>query len=795
MVASPLQVQGPACCEGGVRGYGNPLAKVMFVGIAPGRDEWERSKRPLTGPSGQLLDALLAACHTGLTRDDVYTTNLICWWEDEPSTDAMDTCAGRLAREVANIGAKLLVPLGALACERLTGLKLARARGAVMPVPSVAQPSDLQYIMATYHPAAALHEDPLHPQQQIDIACNLVRDFKKISAILDGTYDKWQQPTYTLVGSCDQIQGVLSNLPTGTLVTVDIETNYDKETEKYSPFDHEILSVSVSSSINHSWVIPRSVLPSVVWPTHLRYGWHHGQFDTIELRRKFGYWLPINEDSMLGSYTLDERKGVHRLKPSNREYTGGDFYEETEHKTEGPALYEYNGKDTAHTYRQLDRQRPLIAAQGMSSYYETMLIPAANMMAESQFYGIHVDMDRAKRAGQEVGIEGVILERELQEQARTLGWQEREDINVGSWQQLGSLLYDTMHLRAPLNITRHLKNPRSTDKNVLAALNHPFCEGVLRSRTLTKAGSTYILAPLRQVKYDGRIHPQPHLHGTVTGRLTYTEPAIQTLPKEKSGDTLSRIRRMYTASTPDRFIMEADYAQIEAKVGCHYSGDSQLHADLYGPTEWHTATAQGMFNVLATQYDLTQQPQLQEWKHYRDSAKHVNYGSMYMEGANGLTRVPPIGLGCSIIEARDYIDKWKRRYPTFVAWQQQEIRSAWQTGHIQDPWGHKRRFPLKVNNHQDRQAGNARIQMTSGHYTLWAALKLRWALAELDTYLLFIEHDALYYEGPKKYLKEVAQLVKQVMEEPPLPPPCTLPGITVDIVVGDDLYSMEAYHV
>jgi hypothetical protein len=81
--------------------------------------------------------------------------------------------------------------------------------------------------------------------------------------------------------------------------------------------------------------------------------------------------------------------------------------------------------------------------------------------------------------------------------------------------------------------------------------------------------------------------------------------------------------------------------------------------------------------------------------------------------------------------------------------------------------------------------------MTAGHYTLMAALKLRPLLREYNTTLLFIEHDALYYEGPRKHLDTVALLVKEVMEQRPLP---NLPSIAIETVVGPNLYEMKDYH-
>ena len=55
---------------------GNPAAKIMLVGEAPGADE-DRQGKPFVGVSGQLLDRMLAAI--GFDRTNVYITNVIPW--------------------------------------------------------------------------------------------------------------------------------------------------------------------------------------------------------------------------------------------------------------------------------------------------------------------------------------------------------------------------------------------------------------------------------------------------------------------------------------------------------------------------------------------------------------------------------------------------------------------------------------------------------------------------------------------------------------------------------------------
>jgi len=64
---------------------GNPSARVMVIGEAPGADE-DRAGKPFVGVSGQLLDRMLG--WIGLDRNKAYITNVLFWRPGEPAADA-----------------------------------------------------------------------------------------------------------------------------------------------------------------------------------------------------------------------------------------------------------------------------------------------------------------------------------------------------------------------------------------------------------------------------------------------------------------------------------------------------------------------------------------------------------------------------------------------------------------------------------------------------------------------------------------------------------------------------------
>ncbi len=136
---------------------GNPKARLMLVGEAPGRDE-DVEGRPFVGRSGKLLDRMLAAI--GLTRADVYIANVIYWrppGNRDPSDLEVATCRPFIQRQIELVGPQVLVFLGNQASKALVGKEalvgIRRFRGRWRDFDVAGRPVPL---LPTYHPAYLL---------------------------------------------------------------------------------------------------------------------------------------------------------------------------------------------------------------------------------------------------------------------------------------------------------------------------------------------------------------------------------------------------------------------------------------------------------------------------------------------------------------------------------------------------------------------------------------------------------------------------------------------------------------
>src|SRR4051794_18369785 len=117
----------------------------------------------------------------------------------------------------------------------------------------------------------------------------------------------------------------------------------------------------------------------------------------------------------------------------------------------------------------------------------------------------------------------------------------------------------------------------------------------------------------------GRIHPSFNLAGTVTGRMSSSEPNMQQVPRERE------FRRLFKAP-PGRAFVIADYSQMELRVAAIIAGEEALLEAYRGGKDTHRLPA-GM---------LLAKPAGDVTKEERQLAKAVNFGLLYGQGAKGL---------------------------------------------------------------------------------------------------------------------------------------------------------------
>lgn len=153
-------------------GVGDPHARLMFIGEAPGRNE-DLKGEPFVGAAGKLLCELLASI--GLDRTEVYIANVLkCRppGNRDPLADEIATCTPFLEEQMRLIAPAVIATLGNFATRHVLGTDrpISALRGRLYHVGE-------RQVVPIFHPAAALYD-----QSKRDI---LFDDFKRLRTVLD----------------------------------------------------------------------------------------------------------------------------------------------------------------------------------------------------------------------------------------------------------------------------------------------------------------------------------------------------------------------------------------------------------------------------------------------------------------------------------------------------------------------------------------------------------------------------------------------------------------------------------
>jgi uracil-DNA glycosylase family 4 len=154
-----------------VPGEGPANSEIMFIGEGPGFHENEQG-RPFVGAAGQFLDELLA--QAGLKRSDVWIGNVVkCRppGNRDPLPEELAACNEYQERQIAAINPKIIITLGRYSMGKfMAGAKISAIHGQMRRIGD-------RFVIAMFHPAAALHQGSLKPA--------IMQDFAQLPKLLE----------------------------------------------------------------------------------------------------------------------------------------------------------------------------------------------------------------------------------------------------------------------------------------------------------------------------------------------------------------------------------------------------------------------------------------------------------------------------------------------------------------------------------------------------------------------------------------------------------------------------------
>lgn len=820
---------------GYVPSSGPDRARIALVGQNPGRNEI-KSGRPFIGPSGKLLDKVLQAYR--LNRGEMFITNAcLCTDISNPSFTpppaAVNACRARLITELKQHGTEKIVAMGNTATQSLLRTKVGITQLRVGPFRLADDLPDVK-IIPTFHPAACLRSSASFPSM-----CN---DFQKLVT----EQPPWKAPKVIVL---DSERGSLMAIKVlkrkYRKAVVDIETDLDKEKSFDHPNRFGLLCIGICVQSGVGIVFgeracrSRKVLDALA--DYLRgcdLIFQNGKFDIGGLYPKGFSDLVIREDTMLQSYVLDERTGIHGLKYNAVEKLGAPRYDEELDQYTGKGknkrfgniprriLYVYNGYDVVCTWdlneffgaeiaREDSLRLPPIRDRADGEWWglrrlHDFLCDAATNFVYTELNGFAVDLGYNRQ-----------LMREYAEEARgyeRIMFHIAGEFNPRSPLQVKAVLHD-LGVKIPMKKNLKGEMTETTDAEALSLMYE-----AAKSRRDRIKGSRQAQAPghvVLQGKIDhsgtNQIGPEVVEVGTEDAVVAFLETMLKYRKVAKLDGTYvsglrkyvwrgrvyptimlhststgrlsqkkpslqviprgDKLRRQYRVAKDDYVLVGADYGQLELRV-LTWLAQEPYFADIFrDPTR-------DLFDELLPivrperSYRLSSASK----KDKRIIVKAFVYGLAYGREAKSISDELDIPLRDAQAMYRDFFVV----IPKIVAFRE---KIKWAATHGEDlitPFGRRRRFNL-VTDENIKDVQNEAMaflpQSTGSDICVQAFTMLRPELRG-TAWCRNTIHDALYFETHQDNVEYVGNLMRQRMIESAYQVCGDYVPFTVDVEVG-----------
>ncbi|GAB4028301.1 MAG: DNA polymerase I [Elusimicrobiota bacterium] len=386
----------------------------------------------------------------------------------------------------------------------------------------------------------------------------------------------------------------------------------------------------------------------------------------------------------------------------------------------------------------------------LTAIYEEIEKPLVFCLAEMEKNGMSVDESRLKELS-------VQLEAEIGDIVSHFKRESGEDINLNSPKQVSSFLYEKLNL--PLTEKQKsmfkTKTGYSTSEEALSALEpySPLITLIIKYRELSKLKSSFADVLLEKIS-GGRVRTVFDQTGTATGRLSSSNPNLQNIPvKTEHG----RLIRACFNSAPGFILVSADYSQIDLRVLAHVSADPKLIEAFEKGEDVHMRTACEIFGLKPEEINTDM----------RRIAKTVNFGIVYGQSANGLSRE----LSIPQAEAAKYIEGYFNYYNGVRQWSTRTIEEARKNGYCLNFLGRRRELPnlaspnRTIRSFAERIAMNMPIQSGSSDIIKKAMINIYPLIkGREDIRLCSQVHDELIFEIKEEKIQDWAGLIKREME-------------------------------
>lgn len=732
-----------------MKGVGPAHATFMLIGEAPGADE-EIKGIPFVGRAGQFLNKLLYRAE--INRSKCYITNVVkCRPPNNrtPTKKEIQTCLPYLEEEIKKIKPKVIVTLGAVAFEAVTGLKKV-TRWLERKMYSNEWGC---WVVPLYHPAALLRFQSGYENgkfvQGLELASVLIMKEQEVGE-------------YKLIGIKDKEKAkkVLETLLKQKEISFDVETPALDSIEilGFSTAWNEKGAVYVDWSCIKDSRENNDLLEELLAKDEVVKIFHNSQFDmTVLMNNGFKMGLKGFTDTMIASHLIDENmpKGLKGLSWLYTDLGGYEKELERYKLKEKIVSYkdipfevmgEYSCYDALATYKLWQIFKKELERIGVMPFFNSIILPARYVMILMCVDGFRVDVKRAEFLSEKISAQLKVIEKKIYKMCG-------EVFNISSPKQLSEMLFKKLGL---VSWKETPKGAPSTDEESLELMvgEHPVVEQIVNIRKLNKVRNTFLDGVLKYVGDDGRVHPTFNMTGTVTGRSSCSDPGIHNVPND------SLVRGIFIPSK-GRQLVCLDMKSSELRILAAYCQDKRL-IEFLESVDFHTMVAMEVFRK--KEEDITAKE--------RSISKAISFGIIYGRGAKSISKE----LDISLEKAKDIISTYHVRFPNIKPWTNGTVAFVKKNKYVQSLFGRRRRLPgvdsdnIEVVARAYRQAINAPISSASADYLYLTIVRLykRFEREGLSKKVTFVHtiHDSIVLDVDKDIVERVCKMVEEEVAKP-----------------------------
>lgn len=467
--------------------------------------------------------------------------------------------------------------------------------------------------------------------------------------------------------------------------------------------------------------------------------------------------MPIKQrlvhDGMIKAHLIEPRRAIG-LKPISAKLIGPqallgkDALSEVFHNTgwdwgtipiDHPAYWQYSALDTMLTAAVM----PDLTRDAMP-YHDIYEIEMAciHVLVGARLRGLRVDMEYVEKTRSRLLVD-------LERLRALVPIDPNKDVQVKEYITSLGVKNGRSPVLAEWWPFRTEKGDVSVDDDALKAFESEFSEVIplLREyRTKSRVVSSYLNNLRKNVDKDDRVHPHIKQVGARHGRMSVTDPALQTLPRGRL------VRDAFIAEDGMKMLL-ADYSQMEARVFASYAECGPMIESFRAGVDQHTWVASLAYHA-GDETLVTKQE--------RQVAKNVGFANIY--GAGEAKIAVTAGVSTDVIH--DFLERYNGLFPEIAKFKQTLLAEATRRlreegdGYVFTRLG--RRVPLDAD-----KLFTAFNYLSSGSAT-GDVLKLK--IVELDAagigeYIRLPVHDEIVMQVPDDEIDGVREVVERVMPE------------------------------